>query len=153
MFPFDMDIIHHDASTNHASRSTDPAHAPRLRRVRALAFVALLAGICGPVFAAEPAALYGRWATDPTDCADNRFVWTFAEDRAALVVNNAPLGGWRKPEYRSASEVVTVSFAGPPRREIDFRLVKDGEVVAVAHREQDRVLEDRSFQAWRRCAN
>jgi hypothetical protein len=124
-----------------------------MRLVQGLAFVALLAGTCGPVVAAEPAALYGRWATDPTDCADNRYVWTFAEDRAALVVNNAPLGGWRKPEYRSASEVVTVSFAGPPRREIDFRLVKDGEAVAVAHREQDRVLEDRSFQAWRRCAN
>lgn len=153
MFPIMMARRSCDPSINRTRWSIDDGTGRGLAALRALALALLVAGIPGRLGAAEPAALYGRWATDPSDCADNRYVWTFAEDRAALVVNNAPLGGWRKPEYRVASEVVTVSFLGPPRREIDWRMVKDGEAVAVAHRHQDTLLEDRSFQAWRRCAN
>lgn len=153
MFPVVMAKRRVERSINPTCRSTDAALRCSLTAIPALVLAVLLVAGPGRLGAAEPAVLYGRWATDPADCADNRYVWTFAEDRAALVVNNAPLGGWRKPEYRVASDVVTVSFSGPPRREIDWRLVKDGEAVAVAHRHQDNLLEDRSFQAWRRCAN
>lgn len=122
---------------------------------RAIAVLALSAGLAvGPhARAAEPAAIFGRWATDPADCADNRYVWIFAEDRAGLVVSNAPLGGWRRPVYAPDPEGIVVAFVGPPRREILWRVVKEGELVAASHREDGRPFEDRSFQPWRRCPN
>ena len=123
------------------------------RAIAATGIVVVLAVPAGRSPAAEPAEIFGRWATDPADCTDNRYVWVFAEDRAALVVNNAPISGWRKPAYGSGDGGVVVAFVGPPRREIEWRIVKDGELTAVSHREDGRVLENRSFQPWRRCPN
>lgn len=120
-------------------------------RVAGLAFA--LVASASPGRASEAAAIFGRWATDPADCADNRYVWVFAEERAGLVVNNAPLGGWRRPAYRKDDGGVTVAFAGPPAREIAWRIVKEGEMVTIAHRENGRPIEERSFLPWRRCPN
>jgi hypothetical protein len=119
-----------------------------------LILVASLVALAGSSFAAEPRDLLGRWATDPSDCADSRYVWVFAEERAALVINNAPVGGWRRAEYRGMDgQIVAVIFGGTPHRELLWRLVKDGEIVAAEHRDGQRPVQSRSFQSWRRCPN
>lgn len=113
-----------------------------------------VAAWCGSAYGAEPRDLLGRWATDPSDCADSRYVWVFAEDRAALVINNAPAGGWRRAEYRGGdAQTVAVIFAGPPHRELVWRLVKDGEIAIAEQRDGERPVTARSFQSWRRCPN
>lgn len=125
-------------------------------RIRAipLMMAASLVAWHGSSSGAEPRDLLGRWATDPSDCADSRYVWVFAEERAALVINNAPVGGWRRAEYRGVDgQIVAVIFAGPPHRELLWRLVKDGEIVAAEHRNGERPVQSRSFQSWRRCSN
>jgi hypothetical protein len=114
----------------------------------------LVAGLAWPCTAAQPADIYGRWATDPADCTDNRYVWVFAEDRAGLVIGNAALGGWRRPVYEPGEgPAIAVVFPGPPRRQIAWRIVKEGEMVAAAHRQDGKAIEQRSFQSWRRCPN
>lgn len=125
-------------------------------KAMARAIAALFACVV-PVFpgvAAQPAEIFGRWATDPGDCADNRYVWVFAEDRAALVIANTPLSGWRRPAYEPGEgPAIAVIFVGPPQRKIAWRIIKDGEIAAVSHLEDGRVVDQRSFQTWKRCAN
>jgi hypothetical protein len=126
------------------------------RRFRAipLALIVCIVAWAGSLSAAEPRDLFGRWATDPADCADSRYVWVFAEERAALVINNAPVGGWRRAEYRGGDgQMVVVVFAGPPLREFVWRLIKDGEIVIAEQRDGQRPVPARSFQSWRRCPN
>lgn len=114
----------------------------------------LVAALGAPCNAAQPADIYGRWATDLADCTDNRYVWLFAEDRAGLVIGNAALGGWRRPVYEPGEgPAIAVVLPGPPRRQIAWRIVKDGEMVATAHRLDGKAVEQRSFQSWRRCPN
>lgn len=98
------------------------------------------------------AALAGRWAVDPGDCQDNRYVWSFSAERAGLLVGNNPLGGWRKPSYAREGELLVVAMEGAIRQELRWRIVKDGELASAGVFLDGRVADGRSFQSWRRCA-
>ena len=116
----------------------------------ALAVAFHLAGGVGAI-AADPRALHGRWAVDPVDCAENRYVWIFSDERAGLFVDNGVVSGWRRASYaRIAEGVVSVVFDGAPRREFRWRLTGRDEIATVGIVEDGRVVEDRSFQVWRR---
>jgi hypothetical protein len=123
--------------------------------------VVLLLGCCAAPSAgasaqqAEPdpaAALAGRWAVDPGDCQDNRYVWSFSPERAGLLVGNNPLGGWRKPAYSRAGELLVVTMEGTIRQELRWRLVKEGELTSAGVFLDGRIADGRSFQSWKRCA-
>jgi hypothetical protein len=102
--------------------------------------------------ASDPRDLHGRWAVDPVDCADNRYVWIFSDERAGLFVDNGVVSGWRRASYaRIAEGIVSVVFDGAPRREFRWRLTGRDEIATVGIVENGRVVEDRSFQVWRRC--
>lgn len=102
---------------------------------------------------AEPRDLHGRWAVDPVDCADNRYVWIFSNDRAGLFVDNCVVSGWRRATYaRVADGVLAVTLDGSPRREFRWRLSGRDEIATAGIIENGRLVEDRSFQVWRRCA-
>lgn len=102
--------------------------------------------------ASDPRELQGRWAVDPIDCADNRYVWIFSNDRAGLFVDNGVVSGWRKATYAKVGEgVVAVILEGAPRREFRWRVSGRDEIATVGVVENGRVVEDRSFQVWRRC--
>lgn len=102
---------------------------------------------------AEPRDLHGRWAVDPVDCADNRYVWIFSNDRAGLFVDNGVVSGWRRATYaRVADGVLAVTLDGSPRREFRWRLSGRDEIATAGIIENGRLVEDRSFQVWRRCA-
>lgn len=118
------------------------------RWILAAAFAAALvpaAGVAGD--------LHGRWAVEPGDCASNRYVWVFAGDRAGLFVDSAVVSGWRRASYRSVDgEVVAVAFDGAPRREFRWQFRGPDEIATVGVLEEGRMVVDRSFQVWRRCA-
>ncbi len=59
----------------------------------------LVAGVTAPASAADPRVLQGRWAVDPLDCVDNRYVWVFSNDRAGLFIDNGAVSGWRRASY------------------------------------------------------
>jgi len=133
----------------------------RIADTRLLASIALLvlAGIAARIEVATgqqaeqgPAeALAGRWAVDPGDCQDNRYVWSFSAERAGLLVGNAPLGGWRKPGYDRDGDVLVVRMDGTPTQELRWRIVRDGELASAGLLLNGRVADARSFQAWKRC--
>lgn len=101
----------------------------------------------------DPAeSLAGRWAVDPGDCQDNRYVWSFAAERAALLVGNHPLGGWRKPSYSRDGELLVVRMDGTPSHELRWRLVRDGELASAGLAVDGRVADPRSFLPWKRCS-
>lgn len=123
---------------------------------RACATAALAIGLhlagAGAAVASDPRDLHGRWAVDPVDCADNRYVWIFSDERAGLFVDNGVVSGWRRATYaRIAEGVVAVVFDGAPRREFRWRLTGRDEIATVGIVENGRIVEDRSFQVWRRC--
>lgn len=123
----------------------------RMKAARALA-LAIMIHATGTASASDPRDLHGRWAVDPVDCADNRYVWIFSNDRAGLFVDNGVVSGWRKATYaRIADGVVAVTLDGAPRREFRWRLSGRDEIATVGIVENGRVVEDRSFQVWRRC--
>ena len=96
--------------------------------------------------------LQGRWAVDPVDCADNRYVWIFSNDRAGLFLDNGVVSGWRRASYvRVSVDIVAVILDGAPRREFRWRVSGRDEIATVAIIENGRLVEDRSFQVWRRC--
>ena len=97
-------------------------------------------------------ALAGRWAVDPGDCQDNRYVWSFSAERAGLLVGNNPLGGWRKPDYAREGELLVVRMEGAIRQELRWRIVKEGEMASAGVFLDGRIADGRSFQSWKRCA-
>ncbi|MFM8989763.1 MAG: hypothetical protein ACKOUS_09045 [Alphaproteobacteria bacterium] len=102
----------------------------------------------------DPAdVLAGRWAVDPGDCQDNRYVWSFSAERAGLLVGNNPLGGWRKPAYAREGELLVVRMDGKPVHELRWRLVRDGELASAGVIVDGRVADGRSFLAWKRCTS
>lgn len=124
---------------------------PRRRAVAAAALAVTLQ-IAASAAASDPRDLHGRWAVDPVDCADNRYVWIFSDDRAGLFVDNGVVSGWRRASYAKVAEgVVAVVFDGAPRREFRWRLTGRDEISTVGIIENGRVVENRSFQVWRRC--
>ena len=131
---------------------------PRLRA----SIVVLLLGLCAATSAGasaqqaeqDPAAaLAGRWAVDPGDCQDNRYVWSFSPERAGLLVGNNPLGGWRKPAYSRDGELLVVRMEGTVVQELRWRFVKDGELASAGVFLDGRIADGRSFQSWKRCAS
>lgn len=115
--------------------------------------VAPWAGAAAQQAAPDPAeALAGRWAVDPGDCQDNRYVWSFSPERAGLLVGNNPLGGWRKPAYSRDGELLVVRMEGTVVQELRWRFVKDGELASAGVFLDGRIADGRSFQSWRRCA-
>lgn len=135
-----------------ADRIADPRR-PASTVLLILAFVAGTSAVAAQQ-AAEPGpseALAGRWAVDPGDCQDNRYVWSFSAERAGLLVGNNPLGGWRKPGYERDGDVIVVRMEGTPRQELRWRMVKDGELASAGVVLDGRVADGRSFQAWKRC--
>lgn len=119
-----------------------------------LALGGLLAFLAGAAAAQspEPRDLQGRWAVDPVDCADNRYVWIFSNDRAGLFVDNGVVSGWRRATYQRVSDgVLAVTLEGSPRREFRWRVSGRDQIATVGIVENGRLVEDRSFQVWHRC--
>ena len=113
----------------------------------------LVAGVAAPASAADPRALQGRWAVDPLDCIDNRYVWVFSNDRAGLFIDNGAVSGWRRASYADTGEgTVSVVLDGAPRREFRWRLRGANELATLGVLENGRLVEDRSFQVWLRCS-
>ncbi len=105
-----------------------------------------------PAAAADPRSLQGRWAVDPLDCVDNRYVWVFSNDRAGLFIDNGAVSGWRRASYTDTGDsTVSVVLDGAPRREFRWRLRGTNELATVGVLENGRLVEDRSFQVWLRC--
>lgn len=98
-------------------------------------------------------ALAGRWAVDPGDCQDNRYVWSFSPERAGLLVGNNPLGGWRKPAYSRDGDLLVVRMEGSVVQELRWRPVKEGELASAGVFLDGRIADGRSFQSWKRCAS
>jgi hypothetical protein len=117
-------------------------------------FVVLALILMGPapIAASEVASLDGRWAVDPADCTNNRYVWVFSSDRAGLFVDNGVISGWRRARFQNGeSGMVAVTLDGIPRREFRWRWNGPNEIVAAGLLEDGRIVEERSFQVWRRC--
>ena len=121
---------------------------------RLMIFAAALICIASPqASAADPRTLQGRWAVDPQDCVDNRSVWVFSNDRAGLFIDNGAVSGWRRASYADTGDsTVSVVLDGAPRREFRWRLRGANELSTLGVLENGRIVEDRSFQVWLRCA-
>lgn len=122
------------------------------RKLKRAAFAAALTAFAALPAFADGRALQGRWAVDPADCASNRYVWVFSNDRAGLFVDNGAVSGWRRASYAPGGEgVVSVVFEGAPRREFRWRLSGPDEMATAEILENGRRVETRSYQVWRRC--
>lgn len=121
-------------------------------RMLLLAFI-LLVAVPEPGSSADPRTLQGRWAVDPMDCVDNRYVWVFSNDRAGLFIDNGAVSGWRRASYTDTGDsTISVVLDGAPRREFRWRLRGANELATAGVLENGRVVEDRSFQVWQRCS-
>jgi hypothetical protein len=117
-----------------------------------LAALVIAAALAAPA-RADGDPLHGRWAVDPSDCASNRYVWVFGRDRAGLFIDNGAVSGWRRVIYRAVEEgVVAVQLEGAQRRELRWRFRNPDEIANAGVVENGRLVEERSFQIWRRCS-
>ncbi len=103
-----------------------------------------------PVLAAGAGDLLGRWAINEGDCVANRYVWWFAADRAALVIDNVPIGGWQDARYRVEAEDIQLSL-GDGRRIAQWHVVAADEIALVTFKDGARALPSHQFGSWHRC--
>lgn len=106
-------------------------------------------------------AIVGRWAVDPGDCVGNRYVWRFARDRMALIIDNAPTPREYAVTWSAGENDVSVTLdeGGRPATFV-FRFVTPGEFItarlAVAGAEHPLGVRHAPGappvrQHWRRC--
>jgi hypothetical protein len=91
-------------------------------------------GLGAPAAAVDPRAdIIGRWAIDPADCANNRYVWRFTADHAGLLIDNRPVGRYYRAAWQSIGDQVVLSFGAEDgvAASFTFRFVKESEMTAV----------------------
>lgn len=110
----------------------------------------VLFGPAAPALAATADVLLGRWAVSEGDCVANRYVWWFAADRAALVIDNVPIGGWQEVRYRAEAAGIQLSL-GDGRRTAQWQIVATDEIVLVGLKEGAQPLPAHQFGTWHKC--